>query len=107
MFFNKHRCIYDGTITGSAGRETGGREVAKQHAERQEAAGQRVLTWTRNEKNKLQDANTQLGKELKDVRAQLADALKENRKLRDGIFSMLFNLLPHSSLMRILTSLLL
>ena len=79
--------------------------VAKQHAERQEAAGQRVLTRTRDEKNKLQDANTQLGEELKDVRAQLADALKENRKLRGGIFSMPFNLLSYSSLMQILTSL--
>ena len=77
----------------------------KDHAERQEAAGQRVLTRTRDEKNKLQDANTQLGEELKDVRAQLADALKENQKLRGGIFNMPFNLLSYSSLMRILTSL--
>ena len=45
------------------------------------------------EKNDLQDANTRLGVELKDVRAQLADALKENKKLRGGIFSMPFNLL--------------
>ena len=42
-------------------------QVDKQHAERQEAAGQRILTWTRDEKNKLQDANTQLGEELKDA----------------------------------------
>ena len=32
-------------------------QADKQHAERQEAAGQRILTWTRDEKNKLQDAN--------------------------------------------------
>ena len=79
-------------------------QADKQHVERQEAAGQCVLTRTRDEKNKLQDANTQLGEELKDVRAQLADALKENRKLRGGIFSMSYNLLSYSSLMRILTS---
>ena len=34
------------------------RQVKKEHAERQEAAGQRVLTRTRDAKNKLQDANT-------------------------------------------------
>ena len=79
-------------------------QVAKQHVERQEAAGQCVLTRTRNKKNKRQDANTQLGEELKDVRAQLADAFKENRKLRGGIFNMPFDLLSYSSLMRVLTS---
>ena len=40
------------------------------------------------EKNQLQDCKTQLGEELKDVRAQLADSVKENKKLRGGIFSM-------------------
>ena len=43
------------------------------------------------ERNKLQDANTQLGKELKDVRAQLSDSVKENRRLRRGIFSKCLN----------------
>ena len=79
-------------------------QADKEHAERQEVVGQRVLTRTKDEKNKLQDANTQLSEELKDVRAQLADALKENRKLRGGIFNMPLNLLSDSSLMRILTS---
>jgi hypothetical protein len=65
-------------------------QADKQHAEGQEAAGQRVLTRTINEKNKLQDANIKQAEELKDVRAQLSDALKENRKLKGGIFSMLF-----------------
>lgn len=40
------------------------------------------------EKKKLQDSNAKLGEELKDVRAQLADSVKENKKLRGGIFSM-------------------
>ena len=71
----------------------------KEHAERQETAGQRVLARTRHKKNKLQGANTQLGEELKDVRAQLADVLKENKKLRGGIFSMSYNLLSYSSQM--------
>ena len=45
------------------------------------AAGQRVLTKVVQEKKKLQDSNTKLGEELKDVRAQLADSMKENKKL--------------------------
>ena len=54
-------------------------------------AGESVLTRVRQEKNKLQDANTQLGEELKDVRAQLSDSVKENRRLRRGIFSKCLN----------------
>ena len=50
------------------------------------------MTQTRDEKNKLQDANIKQAEELKDVRAQLSDALKENRKLKGGIFSMSFKL---------------
>ena len=56
-------------------------------ARRQIEAGERVLTWVRQEKNDLQYANTRLGIELKDVRAQLADSVKENKRLRRGIFS--------------------
>ena len=63
-----------------------------QEAKRQLAAGDRVLTRVRDEQNKLQDSNTLLGEELKDVRAQLADSVKENKRLRGGIFSMLFEL---------------
>ena len=62
-----------------------------QHANRQLNAGERVLTWVRQEKNNLQDANIQLGVELKDVRAQLADSMKENKRLRCGIFSNCLN----------------
>ena len=58
---------------------------------RQIKAGENVLTRVRQEKNKLQDANTQLGEELKDVRAQLSDSIKENRRLRRGIFSKCLN----------------
>ena len=52
-------------------------QAGKQRVETQLAAGERVLTRTRDDKNKLQDSNTLLGEELKDVRAQLADAVKE------------------------------
>ena len=48
-------------------------------------------------KNKLQDSNTQLGQELKDVRAQLADSVNQNKKLRGGIFSR-WPYLPYNSL---------
>ena len=43
------------------------------------------------EKNDLQDANTRLGVELKDVRAQLSDSVKENQRLQRGIFSKCLN----------------
>ena len=45
----------------------------------------------RQEKNDLQDANIRLGVELKDVRAQLADYVKENKRLQRGIFSKCLN----------------
>ena len=40
----------------------------RQHLLRQLKAGEKVLTKVRREKNDLQDANTKLGVELKDVR---------------------------------------
>ena len=51
------------------------------HAQRQLKAGERVLTRVKQEKNDLEDANIRLGMELKDVRAQLADSVKENKRL--------------------------
>ena len=79
-------------------------QADKQHAEGQEAVGQRVLTQTINEKNKLHDANIKQAEELKNIRAQLSDALKENRKLKGGIFSMSLNLTfirsPHGKFLR-------
>ena len=50
-----------------------------------------MLTKVRQEKKNLQDANTQLGEELKDVPAQLSDSVKENQRLRRGIFSKSLN----------------
>ena len=49
-------------------------------------AGERILTQVRQEKNNLQDAKVQLDLELKDVHAQLADSVKENKRLRRGIY---------------------
>ena len=63
----------------------------KQQLLRQLKAGESVLTRVRQEKKKLQDANTQLGEELKDVRAQPWDSVKENQRLRRGIFSKCLN----------------
>ena len=62
-----------------------------QHLLRQLKAGEKVLTKVRREKNDLQDANTKLGVDLKDVRAQLSDSIKENQRLRRGIFSKCLN----------------
>ena len=63
----------------------------RQQLLRQLKAGEKVLTKVRREKNDLQDANTKLGVELKDVRAQLSDSVKENQRLRRGIFSKCLN----------------
>ena len=56
------------------------------HLQRQLKAGERILTQVRQEKNNLQDANVRLDVELKDVRAQLADSVKEKKRLRRGIY---------------------
>ena len=61
------------------------------HLKRQLKAGECILTQVTQEKNKLQDANIRLDVELKDVRAQLADSVKENKRLRRGIFSKCLN----------------
>ena len=63
----------------------------RQHLLRQLKAGEKVLTKVRREKNDLQDANTKLGVELKDVGAHLSDSVKENQRLRRGIFSKCLN----------------
>ena len=51
------------------------------HLRSQLKVGERVLTQSIQEKNKLQDANIRLSVELKDFRVQLADSVKENRRL--------------------------
>ena len=56
-------------------------QAGEKESKRLLTAGEHVLTRVREEKNKLQDSNTQLGEELKDVRAQLADSVKENKRL--------------------------
>ena len=56
------------------------------HLQRQLKARKRILTQVTQEKNKLHDANIRLVMELKDVRDQLADSVKENKKLRRGIY---------------------
>ena len=67
--------------------EGAGLDPDKKQLLRQLKAGERVLMRVQQERNKLQDANTQLGEELKDVRVQLSDSVKENRRLRRGIYS--------------------
>ena len=62
-------------------------QAEEQEAKRLLAAGEHVLTRVRDEKNKLQDAHTQLGEELKGVRAELSCSVKENQRLRCGIYS--------------------
>ena len=61
------------------------------HLQRQLKAGERILTQVKQDKNALQDANVRLDVELKDVRAQLADSMKENRRLRRGIYRKCLN----------------
>ena len=63
----------------------------RQHLLRQLKAGERVLLKVMGEKNNLQDANTKLGVDLKDVRAQLLDSMKENQRFRRGIYSKCLN----------------
>ena len=70
---------------------------SESHLQRQLKAGECVLTQVRREKNDLQDANVRLGVELADVRAQLADSVKENMRLRCGIYGKCLNELQYSS----------
>ena len=79
-------CRSDGKIADDAGVNPD-----KQQLLRQLKAGESMLTRVRQEKNDLLDANTKLGMELKDVRAQLSDSVKENRRLQRGIFSKCLN----------------
>ena len=68
----------------------GGRDD-ESHLRTQLKAGERILTQVRQEKNTLQHANVRLDVELKDVRAQLANSVKENKRLRCGIYRKCLN----------------
>ena len=68
-----------------------GEDPEDHHVVRYLKAGECVLTKVMREKNNLQEANTKLSMELKDVRAQLADSVKENKRLRRDIFSKCLN----------------
>ena len=61
------------------------------HLQRQLKASERILTQVKHDKNMLQDANVRLDIELKDIRAQLADSVKENKRLRRGIYRKCLN----------------
>ena len=67
--------------------EGAGLDPDKQHLLRQLKAGERVLNRVQQERNKLQDAHAQLGEELKGVRVELSSSVKENQRLRRGIYS--------------------
>ena len=82
----RHICRSDDKIADDVGVNPD-----KQQLLRQLKAGESMLTRVRREKNELQDANTKLGMELKDVRAQLSDSVKENRWIRRDIFSKCLN----------------
>ena len=56
-----------------------------------------MLTQVRREKKNIQDANVRLGVELSDVRAQLAESVQENRRLRRDIYGKCLSELQHSS----------
>ena len=71
--------------------EGAGLDPDKQQLLRQLKAGERVLIKVQQERYKLQDAHAQLGKELKDVRVQLSYSVKENLRLRRGIYSKCLN----------------
>ena len=68
----------------------GGRDD-ESHLQRQLKDSERILTQVKQEKNALQDANVRLDVELKNVRAQLADSVKENRRLRRNIYCKCLN----------------
>ena len=69
-------------VAGAAGQDPDRQELL-----RQLKAGERVLHRVQQERNKLQDAHAQLGEELKGVRAELSGSVKENQRLRRGIYS--------------------
>ena len=53
MILTMHCFVCNGRIVGPVGQKAKVAQADKEHAEGQEAAGQRVLIWNINEKNKL------------------------------------------------------
>ena len=80
-----------GNSTDNPGVNPEGGRDDESHLQRQLKTGERILTQVKHDKNMLQDANVRLDVELKDVRAQLADSVKENRRLRRGIYHKCLN----------------
>ena len=66
---------------------TAGQDPDRQTLLRQLKAGESVLNRVQQERNKLQDANAKLGEELKGAQAELSGSVKENQRLRHGIYS--------------------
>ena len=60
----------------------------QEYAEKQEVVGRRVLAQTIDQNKKLEAKKANQAKEIKSLKAQLLDALKENNKLKGGIFGM-------------------
>ena len=78
-------------VAGGPGVNPEAMEANTARDDRQRNVGEHVLTRVRQEKNDLQYANIRLGVELKDVRAQLANSVKENKRLQRGICSKCLN----------------
>ena len=63
---------------------TAGQDPDRQALLRQLKAGESVLNRVQQERNKL---HAKLGEELKGARAELSGSVKENQRLRRGIYS--------------------
>ena len=74
-------CKSYGRDIRSSGRGTESRTSGKFSSSKATGHGRTYTDIGQGEKNKLQDANTELDVELKDVRAQLADSVKGNKRL--------------------------
>ena len=78
----RRACESNNDIAGTAGQDPD-----RQALRRQLKAGERVLNRVQQERNQLQDANAKLGEELKGAQAGLSSSVKENQRLRRGIYS--------------------
>jgi len=60
----------------------------QESAEKRKVAGWKVLAQTIDQKNKLEEEKVKQFEDIESLKAQLSDALKENNKLKGGIFGM-------------------